>query len=227
MYLEDKLNKQGMNWQFKRCWTSNITLSNSIRVVFGKPFEGTVAYVFPGAKLNEAATRLQISEQFYFVDRSTWSLLPPLSQIYRDMEIALCHKVVVTGVVNETFFVEHSSRLDSVKELAEFFSGQHIVTNSSDNAAVNGSLSVSQSMNITVRNAKTVSVIISFDEEGKVDIDSVEGAIKDIVNASERDKVKIVVSEEEDGSYFVFVTLPEDSADTVTDILLDCFNSRK
>lgn len=225
--LEEELNRVLFEKHYSLNWTSNITLSSTIRIDFGRPAEDYV-YVAPGKTVSVALAYSSIAEeQFSFVDRSTWVVLEPSSPLDRDTEIALCHKVIVTGAVSGTFYAEHGVLLRDTRGMEKFFSDEFVVTNTSSRAAVDGSLAVSQPVSITVQRIKTVTVVISFDEEGGVGMGDIEEAIKDIVAPDERDGVRVVVSVEDDGVYVVSVTTTEDSADTITGALIECSKGRK
>ena len=141
--------------------------------------------------------------------------------------LCLCHNVSVSGVLNQSFVIEHGTKLGEIEELSGFFSDSHVISNSSNMEQLVGKETrVENDIDVVIMKSSKQVIIISFDEKTDVDADGIKDALDDIVSKPGDGRFWIEVTPRDDGSFVISVIQTNEETIDVGDVLIDCMNHK-
>ena len=138
--VNDNLNKEAIQKQYGKVWTSLLDLVDAMYVTVGAPVNRPV-YVQEGDTFEAVAQYGEFSfDDYYPVDRSNWHIVTNTQHVEAGMDIALCHKVILSGDPPRDWFGEHGQPLSSVPEINRLCLGSDriVLVDSSDDSVVYG-----------------------------------------------------------------------------------------
>ena len=120
--VDDAMNEGALRWQQNMVWNTELDLLNAIVVRIGPPVNGTV-YVRLGDAFQIVPTiRRESFDKYVLVNRESWIVLVNESIITRDLDVALCFKLSVSGILNTTIHVEYGTRFSNIPKLEPYLS---------------------------------------------------------------------------------------------------------
>ena len=124
--IKDVLNEIVTENQYRKVWTRLLDLVDAIHVTVGTPINRVVS-VQEGDTFELVANYSGFSfDDFYPVYRRDWSSVTSQQPIYADMDIALCHAVILSGMISGTLLREHGSSLSEIDDIEELFQNPKI-----------------------------------------------------------------------------------------------------
>ena len=202
-----------------------VTMDMSIEIIkkhcvsIGKPLN-TVVYVFPNTTIKELEQEHQISfDDFIVVDSETEQVLNQSSMIEKDTVLKLCHSVSVSGDLNQTWIVEHGTKLESISELSGFWNSYFILFNTTNSSQVYTKETLVE-CDIVVTIIESTRVVVDITPTDKVNETEVIKSISEIVGG-DPSIVGVDVVRNEEGQVIGIIIIVEDenTANTIVDII--------
>ena len=126
MRVDDELNKEVIQEQYEMMWTMELGLAEPVSMVVGAPYSMNMkvaqgdtvqhAFEFYGKQL----------DGFIVMDRKTWTTLSNTSTIEENMDIAMCHEVIVRNLEDERWVAEHGKTLGTIAGLNQHLDSRHM-----------------------------------------------------------------------------------------------------
>ena len=211
-------------------WTSKLELvdnETSIMSVSVGPPINKIDELMIGKTLLEVAQIFGFSVDDFIVLNTGDEILKPTTRIESDVVLRLCHNVSVSGVLNQSFVIEHGTKLGEIEELSGFFSDSHVISNSSNMKQLVGKETrVENDIDVVIMKSSKQVIIISFDEKTDVDADGIKDALDDIVSKPGDGRFWIEVTPRNDGSFVISVIQTNEETIDVGDVLIDCMNHK-
>ena len=200
---------------------------------------GLIVDVFVGSPINEnkrmvvGDTLQQLSCSFEFslddfivVDSNTSNILNKSSMIETSMTIKLCHNVTVSGLLNESFVIEHGMKLSQIGKFSGYFAPQFIIYDIKNKTLVfTDDMVVESNIQCVISNTTKQEISIRFDDSTNPSVDDIKDAINRMLEFGDDDHVWIEVIAQDDGSFVVSVIQSGEQTNDVADALRDCSNS--
>lgn len=157
--MDEELNKVSTTMQYGMVWDTELNLFNAIRVVFGSPTNRFV-YVKPCDTLRTAYDILnKLTDELIPVNRSTWDVLMEETIIERDLYVAFCFTLKISGVLSTTILVEFETMFSDVEVLKPYLNERYVVFNASNEDIIyHGNTPMDKSMSIIVARQLVVSI---------------------------------------------------------------------
>ena len=199
----------------------NVFVGRWMNVTIGAPINKTERMI--GPKTLEIVGQLfKFSRvDFIVIDGSTNQTLNQSSVIETDIMLKLCHKVTVSGVLSQSWIVEHGTKLEDMSELSDFWNNHFTMFNTTNNKQVytKETLVVSD---IVMTIIKSTRVVIDITPTDKVNETEVIKSISEIVGG-ETSIVGVDVVRDEEGQVIGIIIIVEDenAANTIVDIIND------
>lgn len=159
-------------------------------------------------------------EGFVVMNKDTNITLDASSAVSNDINISLCHSVVVSGALRGSWLLEHGSTLGSIANLAPFLSNASFnVTN--DNTECTSETVINKNMNVIVTFAQTGKTIVEVTIEGDSGLtaEEIEDAVRGSLGGTVSD---VVVVENEDGDFVVSIIVTKETVTEVKNVFEDC-----
>lgn len=150
------------------------------------------------------------------------SKLTRFFEVTKDINILLCHRVVIKGALKDNIFLEHNSTLDTIVYLRPFLSNESYNVTSSDGTKCHAGTTVTKDMYITVTAVPTddqTIVEITVDRESGLTPDEVDDAVK---GALGKTVAGVTVVEDENSNFIVSIIVAKDTASSVKSVFEDC-----
>ena len=111
--LKMALNLKVIRLQYRKLWTPLLNLFDAISVVIGAPIHKTV-YLEKETAFGIVAEYGQISfDGFYPIERENWTNIGMDTKVNNSIEVALCHRIVLSGDDSREWFQEPGTLLSA------------------------------------------------------------------------------------------------------------------
>lgn len=111
--LKKTLNLAVIILQYRKLWTDRLYLIDAISVVIGAPIHKTV-YLENETAFGKVADYGNISfDGFYPIERDTWTNIGMDTKVNNSIEVALCHRIVLSGDDSREWFQEPGTLLSA------------------------------------------------------------------------------------------------------------------
>ena len=111
--LKMALNLAVMKQQYRKMWTPKLFLNDAVSVVIGAPIHKTV-YLEKGTAFGRVPEYGNISfDGFYPIERDTWTNIGMDTKVNNSIEVALCHRIVLSGDDSREWFQEPGTLLSA------------------------------------------------------------------------------------------------------------------
>ena len=132
--VDDELNKGAAREQYAMLWTRELELAEPVAVAVGAPYTLTMS-VLRGDTVQHAFALYGLSlDGFFVVDRRSWQAVSTTTAVEQDMDLALCHEVVVRNVAGGRWLAEHGRTLGSIAGLDQHLDARHMGVDAADAA---------------------------------------------------------------------------------------------
>ena len=197
----------------------NVVVGKCINVLVGAPINRSERMI-AGESLEQLAWFFSFSfDDFIVVVKETEQVLSKSSMIERDTVLKLCHNVSVSGVLNNTWIVEHGTKLGSISGLSDFWNSSFILSDAANTNQVytRETLVSSDIVAIIIKSTRVVIEITPTDE---VNTTEVIKSITDIVGA-DTSIVGVDVVWNDDGQVVEIIIIVKDgnAATTIVDVI--------
>ena len=166
-------------------------------------------------------------DDFIVVDSVSSGILNQSFVIETDMALRLCHNVSVSGLMNESWVIEHGTKLSQIGQLSGFFVPQFIIYDLKNKSVVhtNDSL-VMNDMRVVISNKTKQEISIRFDDLTKPTADDIKKALDEVLSFGDDEHVWIEIIAQDDGSFVISVIQSGGKTNDVADALLGCSKSK-
>ena len=111
--LKMALNLKVIRLQYRKMWTPKLFLNDAVSVVIGAPIHKTV-YLEKGTAFGRVPEYGNISfDGFYPIERDTWTNIGMDTKVNNSIEVALCHRIVLSGDDSREWFQEPGTLLSA------------------------------------------------------------------------------------------------------------------
>lgn len=209
--VDEELNVFSTMMQLGRIWDTELNLFDALRVMIGNPVNKTV-FMRPGDKFQNVSEIGNVPlYEYVSVDRSTWNVLTNESIIEKDMDVAICVTLSVSGALEASFVVEYETPFSGIRELEPFLNKKYVIYDSRDaNVVYNEKTIMENDTSVVITKVERVVIEVDGVEETEVDVKEIirviEGATEgvrvigvDVVRDDDGKvtKVTVIVSGEE------------------------------
>ena len=201
-----------------------VIIVQKVLVSIGRPKNKRV-YVINGTTLDKVASTLDITfDGFRLVDRNTWTEIENTTPVETNIDIALCHKLVLNGALNTTMLIEHDTLFLEVKALKPFMNKTYAVLDSNDKHIIyKENTVVDQDMNVQIKRVNVIETEFEFDGNSEdVDLDQVKKDIEDLMKDNDSVIMDIIVKENENSHLVILVAVVEDDTHDAAGALISC-----
>ena len=153
-------------------------------------------------------------DDFIVVDGNTYLVLNKSTMIERDTTLKLCHIVNISGSFNNTYIVEHGTKLGEISGIDGFWNSQFTVLNTRDGSKVckreTGVLS-----DMELRIVKGTRVVVEITPTNEVNTSEVIKSIRDIIDEDPQ-IVGVDVVLDDDGQVTGIIVIVENESAATT-----------
>ena len=204
-------------------------VTGNMKVVVGKCMDVTVGApinksetMIAGETLDHLAFFFHFSlDDFIVVAKGPQQILNESSLIETDTVLKLCHNVSVSGILNQTWIVEHGTRLGEISELSGFWNNSFTLFNTtSTNQVYTKETLVTSDTVMTI--IKSTRVVIDITPTDEVNTSEVIKSISEIVGGDPTIvTVDVVWNEEGQVTGIIIIVEDESTATTIVGIIND------
>lgn len=103
--------------KYRKVWSNLLDLVDAIHVTVGAPINKIVS-VQEGDIFEYVANYSKFSfDDFYPVECGNWTNVTIKQPVVADMDIALCHKVILSGPYFDILLIEHGNLLSEIPQI--------------------------------------------------------------------------------------------------------------
>ena len=158
-------------------------------------------------------------DDFIVVAKGSQQVLNQSSMIEKDTVLKLCHNVGVSGGLNQTWIIEHGTRLESISELGGFLNSHFILFNTTNSNQVYMKETL-VTCDIVVTIIKSTRVVIDITPTDEVNENEVVKTINEIVGGDPFIVgAEVVRNGEGQVTEIIIAVKDKNTADTVVDII--------
>ena len=165
----------------------SVLVGNLVSVSVGAPINKNERIVI-GETLEQLARFLNFSfDDFIVMEKESEQMLNQSSIIERDTELKVCHNVTVSGTLNESFVIEHGTKLGDISNLTDYFNSSFVVYHSDDaDSVVISDTLVLRDIVIVITRVSNQDIELKFDDKENITEEDVKNAVKDLVPPGNR-----------------------------------------
>ena len=205
----------------------NVVVGKRMKVTVGAPINKGETMIV-GETLDHLASFFNFSlDGFIVMVKGSQQVLNQSSVIETDTVLKLCHNVIVSGALNQSFTVEHETTLGQISALEQFFNSSFIVYDNDTNSVLTSNTTVPDDIIAVITKVSQMDVVIKFDEDENITVEEVESAIKDLVKLPDDEHVWIEVISQGDNSFIISIKQTSDEQTDIVDSLKDCSLSKQ
>ena len=200
----------------------SVIIGRWVQVIVGKPISKTLK-VFADKTVEYLEHFFEKSLDGFVIINNENEVLNKSSVFETSTVLTLCHNVEVTGYVNQSVFLEHGKDICNNTLFSKFCDPPFIIYESKNKSAVfKRGDAILHDTHLIIGKVSKLGVILEFEQKDNITEKNVEDALKDMANLQDNDALWIDVTQQEDGSFIVSVTVLEEKADSFLDQLQNC-----
>ena len=199
----------------------SVVVGKCMNVTVGAPVNKNETMI-AGETLDHLAFFFHFSlDDFIVLAKGSHQVLNQSSVIERDTVLKLCHNVSVFGALNQTFIVEHGTKLESINELSGFWNNRFTLFDKTNTSQMyTKETLVTSDMMVTI--IKSTRVVVDITPTGDVNTAEVIKSISEIVGGDTSIVgVDVIRNGEGQVTEIIIIVEDENTATTIVGIIND------